>query len=151
MADTDELGRMGGALTRLHHEFDEKRFLLLPDVESGYAWWLAKEMVNPDAVVLVGELDGRIVGYTYGSLQERDWNALLDTCAGLHDLWVDQPARKSGLGRALLEAIIAAFTALGAPRIVLLSATPNVGAQRLFAKLGWRNTMVEMTRETSEP
>jgi hypothetical protein len=29
-----------------------------------------------------------------------------------------------------------------------MSATKNESAQRFFAKLGWRPTMVEMTRET---
>ena len=70
-ADAVELGRMGGALTRLHHGFDAQRFLLPADVEKGYAWWLAKEAVNPQAVVLVGEVDGGVVGYTYGTLEER--------------------------------------------------------------------------------
>jgi len=35
----------------------------------------------------------------------------------------------------------------GAPRVLLLSATPNAGAQELFARLGFRRTMVEMTKE----
>jgi len=35
----------------------------------------------------------------------------------------------------------------GAPRVVLMSASRNEGAQRLFERLGFRRTMVEMTRE----
>lgn len=35
----------------------------------------------------------------------------------------------------------------GAPRVVLLSAARNESAQRLFERLGFRHTMVEMTRE----
>jgi RimJ/RimL family protein N-acetyltransferase len=37
--------------------------------------------------------------------------------------------------------------ALGAPRIVLKTSTKNAAAQQLFASLGWRPTMLEMTRE----
>jgi ribosomal protein S18 acetylase RimI-like enzyme len=108
---------------------------------------LGKELKNARAVVLVGELDGKVVGYCYGGLHERDWNALLDEHGGLHDVWVDPAARKSGLGRALVDAMIAALKDLGAPRIVLMTATQNEPAQRLFASLGWRATMLEMTRE----
>ena len=37
----------------------------------------------------------------------------------------------------------------GAPRVMLWSAEANPDAQRLFERLGFRRTMVEMTREPS--
>ena len=37
----------------------------------------------------------------------------------------------------------------GAPRVLLLTATPNTGAQELFTKMGFRRTMIEMTKELS--
>jgi RimJ/RimL family protein N-acetyltransferase len=43
------------------------------------------------------------------------------------------------------------LVALGAPRVVLHTAAKNEAAQRMFAKLGWRPTMVEMTREVEPP
>jgi ribosomal protein S18 acetylase RimI-like enzyme len=148
--DLSALGRMGGALARLHHAWDPPRFMLPDEIERGYRWWLGRELTNPDAVVLVGEVDASVVGYCYGRLEERDWNALLDAHGALHDLWVDDSARKHGLGRRLVEAMIEALTAQGAPRIVLTTSTKNEVAQRLFASLGWRPTMVEMTRESAQ-
>jgi hypothetical protein len=41
--------------------------------------------------------------------------------------------------------------AKGAPRIVLHTAASNADAQALFARLGFRRTMVEMTREAGGP
>jgi len=38
--------------------------------------------------------------------------------------------------------------ALGAPRVVLMTAWQNEPARRFFARLGFRETMLEMTRET---
>ncbi|WP_224367618.1 GNAT family N-acetyltransferase [Hyalangium versicolor] len=147
-ADADALGRMGGALMRQHHDFDSQRFMLTEDVESGYRWWLAKEMKAREAVVLVAERDGEVVGYVYGRVEERDWNALRDRCGGFHDIWVDESARGSGAGRLLAEALVRRFTELGVPRVILMTAAKNEGAQKFFARLGWRPTMVEMTRET---
>jgi ribosomal protein S18 acetylase RimI-like enzyme len=36
---------------------------------------------------------------------------------------------------------------LGAPRVLLHTASQNREGQALFAKLGFRSTMIEMTRE----
>lgn len=145
--DREALGRFGAALAGQHHGFDRERFMLPPDVEEGYRWWLGKEAEQPDAVVLIAEKDGRPVGYAYGRLQPADWNLLLDACGAFHDLWVEPSARGLGAGRQLAEAMIERLTALGAPRIVLHTASANPSARRLFARLGFRETMVEMTRE----
>ncbi|HEY0096539.1 MAG TPA: GNAT family N-acetyltransferase, partial [Archangium sp.] len=40
--------------------------------------------------------------------------------------------------------------ALGVPRVMLMAASRNEAAQRLFARHGWRTTMVEMTREVGD-
>jgi ribosomal protein S18 acetylase RimI-like enzyme len=47
----------------------------------------------------------------------------------------------------LLDATLAALEARGAPRVVLSTAERNATAQRLFARAGFRRTMIEMTRE----
>ncbi|MCI0572625.1 MAG: GNAT family N-acetyltransferase [Myxococcaceae bacterium] len=146
-SDTPALGRMGAALARQHHDFDPQRFMLPEDLEAGYRWWLGKELKNRKAVVVVAERDGEVVGYAYGRVEGRDWNALRDTCGGLHDIWVEEAARSSGAGRLLAEEMVRRLTDLGMPRVVLMTAAKNVPAQRLFESLGWRPTMVEMTRE----
>jgi ribosomal protein S18 acetylase RimI-like enzyme len=148
-ADLPQLGTLAGALVRFHHVIDPQRFLLPDRVEEGYRWWLGKELVNPEAVLVVAEdpSDATVVGYAYGRMQERDWNALLDACGALHDVWVEPSHRRHGLARALITAVIDALTAKGAPRVVLSTATSNHGAQALFSSLGFRSTMIEMTRE----
>ena len=145
-ADGEALGRMGESLARLHYSFDPQRFLPPEGLADGYRSWLLREAKAKDAVVLVAEVDGQVVGYVYGRLEERDWNALLDAHGGLHDLWVDPEGRGTGAGKALAEAMLDALTKLGAKRIVLSASPKNETAQRLFARLGFRPTMVEMTR-----
>lgn len=146
-SDAPALGRMGAALARLHHDFDPRRFMLPDDVESGYRGWLGREAKKQDAVVIVAELDGEVVGYAYGRVEGVDWNALLDRSGGFHDIWVEEKARRAGVGVLLAEELMKRLTALGVPRVVLHTAAKNEPAQRMFAKLGWRPTMVEMTRE----
>jgi predicted GNAT family acetyltransferase len=100
-----------------------------------------------EVVLLVALRDGRIVGYAYGRLEERDWNQLLDACGALHDVWVEPEERRAGVAAALVEALCQSLRAKGAPRVVLHTAAGNAAAQALFARLGFRRTMVEMTRE----
>jgi ribosomal protein S18 acetylase RimI-like enzyme len=147
--DLPLLGPMGAALVRHHHELDPRRFFLTEGLESGYASFLGGELGRKRAVVLVAERaeDGAVVGYAYGTLEGRDWVALLDGHGKLHDVYVDPDARGLGAGRSLVVSMIAALERLGAPRVVLSTANGNAAAQRLFESLGFRRTMIEMTRE----
>jgi ribosomal protein S18 acetylase RimI-like enzyme len=144
--DAARLGELAGRLVRAHHATDPGRFMLVPDVESGYGHWLGREAKRRDAVVLVAEVGGVVVGYAYGARGGRDWNELLDEHGALHDILVDDAHRRAGIGGRLLDAMLAALDALGAPRVVLKTMTANEPAQRLFESRGFRRTMIEMTR-----
>lgn len=148
--DLPDLGKMAGALVRFHHALDPLRFLLMEGVEKGYAQFLSSALSDRDTIVLVAERGGTLVGYAYARLEPRDWNLLLDACGALHDIFVVPSERRSGVARALLEGVVARLTALGAPRLVLSTATANEAAQRLFERHGFRRTMIEMTRELPE-
>jgi ribosomal protein S18 acetylase RimI-like enzyme len=146
--DAPALGRMGAALVRLHHAYDAERFMEPEeDVEAGYRWWLSRELKRQGAVVLVAERDEQVVGYGYATVEGRDWKTLREEHAELHDLWVDESARGLGVGALLAEELLRRLKALGAPRVMLMAAARNEAARRLFTRLGWRPTMVEMTRE----
>ncbi|WP_437590782.1 N-acetyltransferase family protein [Sorangium sp. So ce1000] len=149
-ADMPEVARFAAQLVRLHHTLDPHRFLCLEPLEPGYERWLTGELANPSAVIVVAERGGAepaLVGYAYGRREPRDWNSLLDACGALHDIYVAETARRLGAGAILLEAVSARLRALGAPRLVLHTATQNAAAQRLFERFGFRRTMIEMTLE----
>ncbi len=142
-----EISVLAGQLVRQHYGFDAKRFLLIDDPEAGYAWWFEKELRNRRAMIWCAKQDGKVVGYAYARLEERDWNALLDEHGALHDILVDPAARGQGIGRRLLLAVLAELKQRGALRVVLHTATQNVSAHKLFASVGFRQTMLEMTCE----
>jgi len=153
-AKRSELGavaRMAAALVREHHALDSRRFMLVEPVETGYRAWLDREIARRGAVILVAEDDEiEIVGYVYGTLEPRNWNDLLDTSGKVHDLYVARQARHRGIGRRLMQAMLFELKALGAPRVVLMTAEGNRTALSFFASIGFRRTMVEMTRELDE-
>lgn len=146
--DAAALGRLGALLVGTHHELDTQRFIpATPGTEQGYAAWLRSQLEVPDVFVLVAEREGAVVGYAYGGIEGHDWMALRGPAGVLHDLVVDPAHRGHGIGRLLLDAVVAALRAGGAPRVVLSTAARNEAAKRLFARAGFRPTMVEMTRE----
>jgi len=147
-SDLAALSRMGARMAREHHRMDPARFFLPEEpIERGYAWWLGKELLNPRAVILVAARGGRPVGYAYGRIERRDWNTLRERCAVGVDLWVEPGQRRRGLGRRLVEALLSTFAARGEPRLVIEVAARNRLALRVFAGMGFRETLVELARE----
>jgi ribosomal protein S18 acetylase RimI-like enzyme len=148
-ADLPGVARLAAQLVRYHHALDPSRYLLVEPIEDGYARFLGSELESPHAVVLAAEEleTHEIVGYAYGRLEPRDWNMLLEAHGALHDVLVAPRARRTGLGDQLVRAMCARLEELGAPRVILHTAVQNEGAQALFARAGFRKTMIEMTRD----
>jgi ribosomal protein S18 acetylase RimI-like enzyme len=147
-ADMPRLGRLGALLVETHYAFDARRFLPTNDrTPADYAAFLVGELTDPDVVLLVADNHGDVIGYAYAAVEDHDYMALRGPSGVLHDIVVDPEHRGRGVGRLLLDAALAQLATRGAPRVVLSTAEQNHVAQRLFAREGFRHTMVEMTRD----
>jgi len=146
--DAEALGRLGAMLMRMHYGFDPQRFLAPHEgTETGYAAFLAQMLDSKDDVVFVAEENGAIVGYVFAALEPLSWKELRGPAGFIHDVVVAADARGRGLGTQLMHAAIDWLREHGAPRVVLWSAAKNANAQALFHRIGFRDTMVEMTME----
>jgi ribosomal protein S18 acetylase RimI-like enzyme len=147
-ADLPALGVLGASLLRSHYAFDPLRFMAPHEnSEQGYAWFLGTQIKEDDVAVFVAERSGAVVGYVYAGLEPQSWKELRDAAGFIHDVVVVPEAQRHGVASALIDAACDWFRSMGAPRVVLWTAEKNEGAQRLFARLGFRRTMIEMTRE----
>jgi ribosomal protein S18 acetylase RimI-like enzyme len=147
-ADLPAVGRLGALLVRLHHDFDPQRFLpATPRTEHGYASFLGTQLHDPEVIVLVAEREGEVIGYTYAGVEGVDYMSLRGPAGLLYDIVVDPAHRGRGVARLLLDATLAALAERGAPRVILSTAERNERAQHVFARAGFRRTMIEMTRE----
>jgi len=144
-ADEQRLGRYGAALMRQHHASDERRFIQVEHPEAGYGRFLVSRIGTNDTQVLVADRDGEVVGYVFVQVEGTDWMMLRGPCAIVEDVYVDEAARGQGAGRALMRAAIDWAATQGRTQVVLMTKTRNEHAQALFANLGFRSTMVEMT------
>ena len=140
---------MGALLMRTHYAFDQQRFLAPGDnAEDGYAWFLGEQLKDDvNAVVLVADKHGDVIGYVYAALEPISWKELRDACGFVHDIVVEERGRRGGVATALMEAAMAWLKERGAPRVVLGTAEQNDAAQALFERMGFRRTMIEMTKE----
>lgn len=149
-ADLPAIGRLGALLVRTHHDFDPRRFIAAtPQTEHRYASFLRTQLDEPNIVILVAVRDSEVLGYTYAGVEGPDYMSLRGPAGALYDIVVDPAHRGHGVGRTLLDATLDVLEARGVPRVVLSTAERNEAAQRLFARAGFRRTMLEMTRELS--
>jgi GNAT superfamily N-acetyltransferase len=100
-----------------------------------------------DVAVLVAERSGNVIGYVYAGMEPQSWKELRETAGFIHDVVVVPEAQRTGVASALVEAASEWLRSIGAPRVMLWTAEKNDSAQRLFGRLGFRRTMIEMTRE----
>jgi ribosomal protein S18 acetylase RimI-like enzyme len=146
--DLQSLGRLGAMLMRTHYAFDPQRFLAPNEAsEDGYAGFLGSVLDSPDDCVFVAEQNGTIAGYVYAALEPLSWKDLRGPAGFIHDLAIAENARRSGVGRRLMETAIAWLRERNAPRVILGTAASNHAAQAVFRRLGFRDTMLEMTME----
>jgi ribosomal protein S18 acetylase RimI-like enzyme len=146
--DLPILGRLGALLVQQHHDFDPRRFLgASKSTPHHYAEFLGSQLDDPDVIVLVAEHEGRVIGYTFAAMEGYDYKSLRGPAGLLHDILVDPDQRDRGVGGRLLDETLSVMRSKGVRQIVLSTAERNESAQRLFARMGFRRTMIEMTRE----
>jgi GNAT superfamily N-acetyltransferase len=145
--DLPALGRLGALLMRTHYAFDRERFMT-PGVhaEEEYAAFLRSELEHHDVAIYVATQHGAVIGYVYAAIEPRSWKELREAAGFVHDLVVDEGQRGAGVASALLDGAVAWLAERGVPRVVLWTAPQNPAA-KMFARLGFRSTMIEMTRE----
>ena len=150
-ADVADLGRLGALMVEMHNTLDPQRFIEgTPETARGYGGYLGSQLGERDVVILVAVDGGSVIGFAYCALEGIDYMSLRGPAGIVHDILVDPARRSGGVGRVLLDAAIAELRRRGAPRIVLSTAARNDGARRFFARAGFRETMIELTRELDD-
>ena len=146
--DLDTLGKLGAMLMRVHYDFDRQRFLAPRDgTERAYASFLGSMLASDENCIFVAVDERGIVGYVFAALEPLSWKELRGPAGFIHDVAVAEEARHSGIGTKLMLTAIDWLREHGAPRVLLGTAAPNKIAQMMFHHLGFRDTMIEMTKE----
>jgi ribosomal protein S18 acetylase RimI-like enzyme len=124
-----------------------RRFYEQPgDIALASAYLLAR-MERRESVILVAEAEGQMLGFC--QLYPTWCSVAAGRIFVLYDLFVDDGARRSGVGRALMLAAQAFGREAGALRMDLSTARSNARAQSLYESLGWRRDDVYLVYSLS--
>ena len=106
------------------------------DLEPRRKLWLDRIADLRQRTLFVAELGGRVEGYALsGPARDHD---LPDLAGEVYAIYVDPPAQRRGLGRALLDAASAELRANGFEPQVLWVLTANALGRDFYQACGWR-------------
>jgi len=128
-ANTEHLDKLA-VLFDLYRQF----YKCEPDLDAARAWLKAR-MDAGENIIYAAEQDGERVGFT--QVYPSFCSLALKPTYTLYDLYVDENARKQGVGAQLMNAVKDDARKNGIAHIVLETATDNVTAQSLYENLGY--------------
>jgi ribosomal protein S18 acetylase RimI-like enzyme len=153
--DIPDLCGLADLLAQQHAGYDPARYRFPESVPHAYERLLQQEVGHRDAVVLVAEGSGNLIGYAYARVEPPCLVALLGHAGWIHDLYVLEEKRGRGIGTRLLDATIQALTDLKVTHILLGVAPQNEIATALYRRRGFRPSLQEMVlnhdRDTADP
>ena len=98
---------------------------------------------DPHGLVAVDD-GGKMIGITHYLFHVSTW--LMGPTCYLQDLYVDEAARGTGAGRALIEAVYAAADAAGASQVYWTTQHFNETARRLYDRIGKLTPFIKYNR-----
>ncbi|MBN2240972.1 MAG: GNAT family N-acetyltransferase [Dehalococcoidales bacterium] len=115
-----------------------------PIFEDNY---LRPAMNDENSLVLAAIEDGIVRGYSYSLIVDKSELTTQDRFGCIHDMFITQNARNSGIGENMLKEIYTWFTANGIERIELDVLKNNRPAENFWRKQGFseiRKTVYRM-------
>ena len=141
------------ALTRLWRELigflealGGQDFRLAHGAEAGWKRYLQGHLGRADKLSLVAETDGEPVGFLLASLERRPGIFMERDFGHISDVYVQEPERRKGVGKALVAEALRWFEAKRVGRIRLQTDARNTLGFEFWKKLGFETTVFTMDK-----
>ena len=128
---------------QLHVEIDPC-FKKIDQHDEIFARYILNTLKNDKTVVLVAELDGVVVGYGVGQIQDRPPIYEKCLCGHIDNIAVLAEFRRSGIGGRLFQEIKCWFQSQGIERIELYVAIKNEESINFWRKMGFEAYLEHM-------
>lgn len=145
--DAEAIARHTSDIQGLHHEAMPDIFKQ-PSAELFPQKKLARLLRDANAIVAVAEIDGSVVGHIYGSIVNPTESEFHEVGAHMyvHQIAVDEGARRRGVGAALVGFIDARAYAMGLSAVQVDHWAFNARARGFFEASGFTPVKVTMRR-----
>ncbi len=146
--DLPVLTRLWRELVGFHEALGGQDFRLAPGAEAGWKKYLRGHLGKADKLCLVAEVDGEAVGFLVGSVEERPGIFMERAYGHISDVYVQEPQRGKGVGKALVAEGLAWFEAKRVGRVRLQTDARNTLGFEFWKKLGFQTTVFTMDKLT---
>ncbi len=144
----DAVARLWLALVEYHRQLDSDLPPAAPQGAKRYARRLIERLDDPMSRVLVAETDGKVVGYVLGVVVDLAPEMFAQEASGfLADIFVDEPYRREGVGKALVDGLADWFRSKGLHYFEWHVAARNADSIAFWRTMGGREVMLRMRAE----
>jgi len=117
-----------------HHRRLDPDYPALPGIREALLRELGRGLSNPACRLWVAESDGGLAGFLFAEHEAADQGVGM---SWIHELYVESPARRAGIGRDLVAEARAFFAERGAARISVRVEIRNEFGLRFWHSLGF--------------
>jgi ribosomal protein S18 acetylase RimI-like enzyme len=149
-ADVPAVLPMVAKICALHETWDAAKYGFLPNPEQRYEGWLKRLASSDRAIFLVAEAPEnpeKLIGFLVATIEKEIPIYRLKEYAFIHDLWIEEDYRRTGIAKEMVRQAIDNFKQMGVAQIRLDTAAINETARRLFSSCGFRVSTIEMLIE----
>ena len=114
----------------------DPRLRLTPNAVDWFRNYLDSQLGSESMAVLVAEVEGQIVGYTFGQVLLRP-TLISGDCGYVADICVKEGFRGNGIGRQLYNNLRAWFVERGLAAIEVQVVRANPASQAFWRKMGY--------------
>jgi ribosomal protein S18 acetylase RimI-like enzyme len=143
LIDLDRLVSLWGVLAKHHAAIDPKLYGTEVHAPATYRAWLRRKLDDPEAMLLVAELNEGPIGFLLARTGQRAPIFSIREIGMIYDLVVDPSARRSGAGRALFEAAKSRFAERGLTYLQVSFSPLNESALGFWTAQGFDPLLTE--------
>lgn len=144
--DTAALVRLWWTMMQTHKQYDP-RFAFDSRATRDVERRIHESIRNRDSLLLVTEIAGEVVGYIQAELHQRRPVYPVGSYGFIAEISVDEPWKRHGIGRRLVDDAIQWFHSRGVTSVELFAAESNPHSQAFWTSIGFTGYLRLLRRE----